>query len=182
MGNLSFTLGDWVVLGFCAVGMVVVMALLLHMRRQELSQRAKLRASRAAVAEQMAPIATGESGQMPVYEHVIGDLFATADAVQYQELTGHVDQLAADIEARALQGKVKYGVHLFPHNGRSFVIDAYQEALDLIQYVKGIELEALEAGDERQAMLCRQLRVYALNTLLTLLAMQKHGAGIKTAA
>lgn len=119
---------------------------------------------------------------MPVYEHVIGDLFATADAVQYQELTGHVDQLAADIEARALQGKVKYGVHLFPHNGRSFVIDAYQEALDLIQYVKGIELEALEAGDERQAMLCRQLRVYALNTLLTLLTMQKHGAGIKTAA
>lgn len=182
MGNLSFTFGDWVVLGFCVVAMVIVGCLLLQMRRQERAPRAKLRASRAAAAEQMAPIATGEAGQMPVYEHVIGDLFATADAVQYQELTGHVDQLAADIEARALQGKVKYGVHLFPHNGRSFVIDAYQEALDLIQYVKGIELEALDAGDERQATLCRQLRVYALNTLLTLLAMQKHGAGIKTAA
>lgn len=98
MGNLNFTLGDWVVLGFCALAMIVAMALLLHVRRQELSPRAKLRASRAAAAEQMAPIATGEAGQMPVYEHVIGDLFATADAVQYQELTGHVDQLAADMQ------------------------------------------------------------------------------------
>lgn len=41
-----------------------------------------------------------------------------------------------DIEARAIVGKDKYGSRLTPYNGRSALIDAYQEVLDLAMYLR----------------------------------------------
>lgn len=41
-----------------------------------------------------------------------------------------------DIEARAQEGKAKYGERLKPHNGRAALVDAYQEALDLCMYLR----------------------------------------------
>lgn len=46
-----------------------------------------------------------------------------------------------DIEARKAIGLAKYGTLLQPFNGRNAYVDAYQEALDLAQYFKQIELE-----------------------------------------
>lgn len=34
-------------------------------------------------------------------------------------------------------GRAKYGTQLQPHNGRDFLADAYQEALDLCVYLRG---------------------------------------------
>lgn len=51
----------------------------------------------------------------------------------------------ADIEARRELGIRRYGTALQPHNGRSMLLDAYEEALDLAIYLKGELVErALE--------------------------------------
>jgi hypothetical protein len=41
-----------------------------------------------------------------------------------------------DIEQRAVIGCKKYGQRLKPNNGRCALTDAYQEALDLVMYLK----------------------------------------------
>ncbi len=47
----------------------------------------------------------------------------------------------ADLAARERQGIAKYGTTLQTHNGRDALVDAYQEALDLAQYLKQAILE-----------------------------------------
>ena len=42
----------------------------------------------------------------------------------------------ADLTNRALEGKEKYGEALKANNGRSALVDAYQEALDLAMYLR----------------------------------------------
>lgn len=54
-------------------------------------------------------------------------------------LNDHPDiqsQVIADIEARRQLGIERYGTALQPHNGRSALRDAYEEALDLACYLK----------------------------------------------
>jgi hypothetical protein len=41
-----------------------------------------------------------------------------------------------DLEARAMHGKSKYGTLLKSNNGRNALMDAYQEALDLVMYLR----------------------------------------------
>lgn len=52
----------------------------------------------------------------------------------------------ADIEARKAYGLRKYGTLLQPNNGRDALMDAYQEALDLVMYLR-------QAIEERNALL-----------------------------
>lgn len=47
-----------------------------------------------------------------------------------------VDLVAHDLKVRAEAGKKKYGTYLRTENGRSALIDAYQEALDLCMYLR----------------------------------------------
>lgn len=47
-----------------------------------------------------------------------------------------LDQVVADLQARAEFGKEKYGTYLEVHNGRDPLWDAYQEALDLCMYLR----------------------------------------------
>ena len=46
------------------------------------------------------------------------------------------DLVIADIRERKLMGIAKYGTPLQAHNGRDALVDAYQEALDLCQYLR----------------------------------------------
>lgn len=41
-----------------------------------------------------------------------------------------------DIEERVTLGCVRYGVMLMSHNGRNALVDAYQEAIDLVFYLR----------------------------------------------
>ncbi len=43
-----------------------------------------------------------------------------------------------DMEARDNVGRAKYGTPLQPHNGRDSLVDAYQEALDLVVYLRNL--------------------------------------------
>lgn len=47
------------------------------------------------------------------------------------------DLVMTDMRERDRFGKDKYGVRLQPNNGRDFLADAYQEALDLAVYLRG---------------------------------------------
>lgn len=46
------------------------------------------------------------------------------------------DLVIEDMKERKQIGIKRYGVALQPHNGRNALQDAYEEALDLVQYLK----------------------------------------------
>lgn len=46
------------------------------------------------------------------------------------------DLVIADMKERDNTGAAKYGTRLQPHNGRNALVDAYQEALDLVVYLR----------------------------------------------
>lgn len=46
------------------------------------------------------------------------------------------DLVIADLERRKAVGLAKYGTLLQPFNGRDALLDAYQEAMDLTQYLR----------------------------------------------
>lgn len=52
-----------------------------------------------------------------------------------------LDYVLADLKARAETGKEKYGMYLETFNGRDALWDAYQEALDLVMYLRQKILE-----------------------------------------
>lgn len=51
------------------------------------------------------------------------------------------DYVLADIEARIELGRLRYGTKLQTFNGRDALWDAYQEALDLVMYLRQAILE-----------------------------------------
>ena len=51
------------------------------------------------------------------------------------------DMVILDIQMRKEVGKERYGTYLQPFNGRSALWDAYQEALDLCQYLRQLIYE-----------------------------------------
>ena len=51
----------------------------------------------------------------------------------------------ADMQTRDREGRRKYGTPLQPFNGRDALVDAYQEALDLVVYLR-------QALEERAAL------------------------------
>jgi hypothetical protein len=51
------------------------------------------------------------------------------------------DMVVTDIEARKKVGIERYGTVLQPFNGRSSLMDAYQEALDLAIYLRQLLYE-----------------------------------------
>lgn len=50
-----------------------------------------------------------------------------------------------DLLERERLGKERYGTALFPHNGRSALRDAYEEALDLACYLRQALEETVDA-------------------------------------
>lgn len=46
------------------------------------------------------------------------------------------DLVQVDLAARYRDGIKKYGVPLRPHNGRDALVDAYQEAIDMVMYLR----------------------------------------------
>jgi hypothetical protein len=163
----TLTFGDWVVLGL-VVAMIsyAIYLMLKHKPTAPIERMPK--PSRASVVLQPKPDAAPGKDDLPMYEHVAGDLLAMADKLGNPDYTRQIEQIVVDLEARAMQGKLKYGQHLFTCNRRSMITDAYQEALDLLQYVKGIQIEAEDAGHYEAAGLAIQIQAHATSALLRL--------------
>ena len=69
--------------------------------------------------------------------------------------SGDITELVkVDLDKRREQGIAKYGRTLQAHNGRDALVDAYQEAIDLCQYLR----QAIEEGRDAdvRAVLARQ--------------------------
>lgn len=52
--------------------------------------------------------------------------------------TAIVDLVVADMQERKRIGIERYGTPLQPFNGRDALVDAYQEALDLVMYLRQV--------------------------------------------
>lgn len=76
-----------------------------------------------------------------VQDLVIDDLYTRATAWTFVPRKTF-DLVIADIEERKKLGLAKYGTLLQAFNGRDALVDAYQEAIDLVQYLR----QALEEG------------------------------------
>ena len=50
-------------------------------------------------------------------------------------------RVITDIESRADMGREKYGTYLRTDNGRDALMDAYQEAIDLVMYLGQVIME-----------------------------------------
>ncbi len=64
------------------------------------------------------------------------DITAAQPPPQPSDRTAIQDLVIADIQERKRMGIAKYGTPLQAHNGRDALVDAYQEALDLCQYLR----------------------------------------------
>ena len=56
------------------------------------------------------------------------------------------DLVMVDIQARVEAGRQKYGTKLQTHNGRDALMDAYQEAIDLVMYLRQAMAERDDAN------------------------------------
>ncbi len=88
-------------------------------------------------------------------------------------LLGDYPTIQSDYRARVELGAEIYGQELTSHNGRCFLTDAYQEALDLLGYLVGLSLERPDVrGVELHAIAMATAHalsaVTALRTLLDL--------------
>lgn len=61
---------------------------------------------------------------------------ATPEPLSTPGKSNVLPEIIKDLEARTAVGVKKYGTQLQTHNGRDALMDAYQEALDLVQYLK----------------------------------------------
>ena len=52
-----------------------------------------------------------------------------------------LDLVRKDLDDRAETGNKKYGTYLMTYNGRNALMDAYQEALDLVMYLRQVLYE-----------------------------------------
>lgn len=68
---------------------------------------------------------------------------------------GNLSHLSEHLRKRAEMGREKYGTYLSPDNGRNALVDAYQDALDLIVYLRQKTEDrdtAARPSDEYQTM------------------------------
>jgi hypothetical protein len=112
-----------------------------------------------AAREQPAPVATGsrpvwdevieratnEEFRGAMQDHAISLVYMLSRHV-YTRATAH-SHVIDDMRARDRMGRARYGVPLTADNGRNHLVDAYQEALDLLVYLVAAEM-AQEADHE----------------------------------
>lgn len=120
-----------------------------------------------AATPQPQPIRTPESTQVVprVMIHVRNATVGGGYSPQLGEA------ICADIEARLRFGLAKYGHPLETHNGRDALMDAYQEALDCLNYLEQHRIEAVEAYDTtnqatRDATVAAQLNLHKVTALV----------------
>ncbi|MDD5650438.1 MAG: hypothetical protein PHF86_08500 [Candidatus Nanoarchaeia archaeon] len=58
------------------------------------------------------------------------------DPIKTEKSIKVLDLVEKDLKDRAEQGNKKYDTYLLTHNGRNSLMDAYQEALDLVMYLR----------------------------------------------
>ena len=76
---------------------------------------------------------------------------ASSDASTWHNRAETADAVIADLTERSRVGTAKYGTPLYTHNGREALMDAYQEALDLLMYLRQFLLERRDMAKDLAA-------------------------------
>lgn len=82
----------------------------------------------------------------------VSQIRSSLDPVAHEQY----DFVLKDMRDRNELGKYKYGVALQPFNGRNSTIDAYQEALDCLVYLRQILFELDNSSPDRVGQHARQ--------------------------
>lgn len=117
------------------------------------------------------PQPTAQPEQRPVWDQVIEELSGLEG--QITMIIGQLgtplprgvavfDVLVQDMRARDAAGRERYGVPLTAHNGRDQLVDAYQETLDAVVYMRASIEESV--GQVREIL----MRTYAIQLALAL--------------
>ena len=90
------------------------------------------------IEDQPPPVANSSK---PVWELVIADIKNAYDKQTKVLLSGEMgkrlaDIVVADMRDRDRVGRERYGTPLQAHNGRDALVDAYQECLDAVVYLR----------------------------------------------
>ena len=86
------------------------------------------------------PNQLGESNDSPITTSALDPPFR-AELIMNKFSKPIHELVKQDLDKRAALGKKKYGQYLYPHNGRSALQDAFEEACDLCCYLKQALLE-----------------------------------------
>jgi hypothetical protein len=90
---------------------------------------------------------------VPIWDLVIRDATPSGPISPVRSL------VLADMRERDRVGRERYGTPLQAHNGRDYLVDAYQEAMDLCAYLRqGIEEEFAARGETSKSV----VEVYGL--------------------
>jgi hypothetical protein len=86
------------------------------------------------------------NNNVAVWDEVVKDFDGVCD---YECISSKIHDLVSnDMIDRNRVGISKYGTPLQPHNGRDALLDAYQELLDLVVYMKQAMIEAEKSEDK----------------------------------
>lgn len=92
-----------------------------------------------------APVRTVDENRMAGRQVIAVGHLRPTDHTQpdpvHNELPAAWDLVLADIEKRDKFGEAKYGTRLQPHNGRDTLRDVYEEALDMVVYLRTLIYE-----------------------------------------
>ena len=103
-----------------------------------------------------------------VWPQVCDDLWQYAGAMWWVDANPTLDALIADCENRAAFGLTLYDAPVKPNNGRDALLDAYEEVLDCLVYLKQriLELDGA-AGAGLVSIYHRQMSIaYDLKTIM----------------
>lgn len=87
------------------------------------------------------PPPTTRPDLVPVWDIVIEDVASKPDPACSCNGCASWRNVADDMRARDSVGRERYGTPLTTGNGRDHLVDAYQEALDLVVYLRTESLE-----------------------------------------
>jgi hypothetical protein len=115
------------------------------------------------IEDQPLPIAQPE--RVPAWDLVIADIERHAIGTGVDITAEVVEAAIADMRDRDRVGRERYGVPLTTHNGRDHLVDAYQEALDTVVYMRAYLEEGERDGLKPSEMGMRVYVVAIINAL-----------------
>lgn len=104
------------------------------------------------IKDQPAPKPTDRK---PVWPMVIEDIYSMAKTHSVELVPDNpIMDVIKDMQDRDSIGQTRYGVRLTSHNGRNHLIDAYQEMLDALVYLRAHidEVDNIQQTEGIQAM------------------------------
>lgn len=146
-------------------------------RHPRFIERDRIRKESDMITDQPPP--TPQPNATAVWDLVIADVAKHRSAVddvaeRRSDLPGPgavIDAVLTDMRERDRIGRERYGMPLTTNNGRDYLVDAYQEALDMLVYLRA-SIEERSATLMQSAMKTYAIAITVALSLRTLILMR----------